>query len=361
MKATTDARQVGWDPLSAFCRLALVVATMVGGVPRGAACQEESDAARRARLEAMAPAQKEELRSKKQQFDQFSPEQQEQLRQLHKDICGDPDSERLHHVMLRYNEWLRALPAERRAELYRLSPDERLTAIKKTLEEQERQRFQEMVRKLDPHDVDVIKTWFGELVQRDIQSLLGTLPLEDQQRLQDIQDPWARLMEAFRMRKKQARETSLQPFDLVRITDADIRQLQSQLSRPAAEMLNEIKDSEDKAAAVKDWIRVLAFSRDIPRVSDEELRRFLRERVDAKTRDYLENLPRDRMMGQLRWMYFAQRYWSRGGEGSGRPPFRSFGPGDFRPPFDGFPPRRGSEPRRDEPPPLPPPPGDSPG
>ena len=334
---------------------------MAGGLPRGTACEEESEAARHARLEAMAPAQKEELRSKKQQFDRFPPDQQERLRHLHEDICRDPDAERLHHVMLRYNEWLRALPSERRAELYRLPPDERLVAIKKTLEEQERQRFQEMVRKLHPHDVDVIKRWFGELVQRDIQSLLGTLPPEDQQRLRDIEDPWTRLLEAFRIRKKQSRENSLQPTDLVSITDTDIRQLQSQLSPPAAEMLNEIKDSEAKLAAVKDWIRVLAFSRDVPRVSDEELRRFLRDRVDAKTRDYLENLPRDRMMGQLRWMYFAHRYWSRGGEGNGRPPFRNWGPGDFRPPFDGFPPRRGSEPRKDGPPPPPFPPPDSPG
>lgn len=352
----TDARQPAWLRLTAVSFLALLLAGTADSLTGGWASEPESAEARRARLEAMPPNRKEELLSKKKRFDGFPREQQERLRQLHEDICRDPDAEELQHVMLRYSEWLRALPAERRAELYRLAPNERVAAIKKTLEEQERQRFQEMVRRLHPDDVDVIKRWWGELVQRDTQSLLNGLSPEDQQRLEDMEDPWARLFEAFRLHRKQSPEKNLQPSDLVNLTDADIRQLQSQLSKPAAEMLREIKDSESRSAAVKDWIRVLKFSRDVPRVSDEELQRYLRERVDAKTRDYLENLPRERMMGQLRWMYFAHRYWSRGGEGGGRSPFpRGWGPGDVRPPFDAFPPRRRPESGRDEP--LPPPTG----
>lgn len=333
--------------------LALVCCGMLSR--SSAAIDTDSPQQRLARIEAMSPAEKEELRVKRERFDRLSEEEQDRLRQLYRQIHKESDAEKLQRIMIRYGEWLKSLPIDQRAELAGLAPQERLQRIKKTLEMQERQRFQELVyRKLSPKDYEVIKQWFGELVVRNLQSLGSKLPRDVLDELAKKPDPVDALFEIARYRRDTLKEANVRSLDIVDITDKDIATLSGQLSPEARKTLEEAANNNDKLNAVKFWVFAATISRRFQRVSDEQLKRFMAERVDKNTRDWLENLPRDQMLNHLRRMYYADNFRGREGDG-GRRNFRGFGPGEGWPawPWNGRPgPQGPPDPSK---PPMPPP------
>ena len=164
----------------------------------------DSAAEFRQKLQSMPPAQKDELRSKQDFFAQLTPAERDRLRRLHEQLSAAGDGEQLTQLMLRYSEWLKSLPLERRAELADLPPDQRIPAIKKLLEQQERQRFQDLVAKTLPkEDYDAILDWFSAVLQRNAESLLAELKPEDRARLEQISDPRRRWFEAVRLQRQQ--------------------------------------------------------------------------------------------------------------------------------------------------------------
>jgi hypothetical protein len=118
------------------------------------------------------------------------------------------------------------------------------------------------------------------------------------------------------------------------LTERDIQDVGARLSSSpeAVKTLGEAPDLETKRRIVREWLGAALFSRIAPPVSNEDLQRFLEEHVDATTRDFLENLPRDRMLSELRRMYYVFRFQGARGE-----PFPR--PFPKRPPPDMFPPR----------------------
>jgi hypothetical protein len=311
------------------CRVLLAL-VCCGMLSRGSAALDSDSPQRRlAQIEAMSETEKEELRVKKERFDRLSKEEQDRLRQLYRDIHQETDAEKLQRIMVRYGEWLKSLPIDQRAELAGLAPQERLQRIKKILEMQERQRFQELVyRKLSPKDYEVIKQWFGELVVRNMKSLGSKLPPEVLDEFARKPDPVDALFEIVRYRRDTLKEANLRSFDIVEITDKDIATLSGQLSPEARKTLEEAASNNDRLNAVKYWVFAATISRRFQRVSDEQLRRFMAERVDKSTRDWLENLPRDQMLNHLRRMYYTDNFRGREGD-NGRRNFRGFGgPGE---------------------------------
>jgi hypothetical protein len=311
-----------------------------------AAIDSDSEQGRLARIEEMGTAEKEELRIRKERFDRLPDEEKERLRQLRRTICGQNDKDTLLRIMVRYGDWLKSLPINQRAELAGLDPSERLKQIKKILEQQERQRFQELVyRKLDPKDLEVIKEWLSSLVQRNVDLLREKLPAEVMEQLKGKRDPVDLLFELSRYRREFLHESNIRPLDMIEITDADIAELSRQLSPEARSTLAEATNKNDKLTAVKYWVLAATVSRRLHRVSEEELKHYLETRVDASTRDSLENLPREQMLSQLRRMYSMERVRPRDGDG-GRRPFRGWGPNEGWPPWSpGRPgPPPGSEP-----------------
>ncbi len=311
------------------CRVLLAL-VCCGMLSRGSAALDSDSPQRRlAQIEAMSETEKEELRVKKERFDRLSKEEQDRLRQLYRDIRQETDAEKLQRIMVRYGEWLKSLPIDQRAELAGLAPQERLQRIKKILEMQERQRFQELVyRKLSPKDYEVIKQWFGELVVRNMKSLGSKLPPEVLDEFARKPDPVDALFEIVRYRRDTLKEANLRSFDIVEITDKDIATLSGQLSPEARKTLEEAASNNDRLNAVKYWVFAATISRRFQRVSDEQLRRFMAERVDKSTRDWLENLPREQMLNHLRRMYYTDNFRGREGD-NGRRNFRGFGgPGE---------------------------------
>jgi hypothetical protein len=94
------------------------------------ACRAEDAAAqRRQQIENMTPAAKKQLQRQLDRFAAFKPEEQQRIRQLHQEIEDSPDAEQLRRAMHAYCEWLKSLPAYRRAELADLKPDQRIKRI----------------------------------------------------------------------------------------------------------------------------------------------------------------------------------------------------------------------------------------
>ena len=307
-----------------LCAVGLAVLPVTG--VRSADSVAESER----KLQAMPPARKDELRSKQEFFAQLTPAERDRLRRLHEQLSSAGDGEQLTQLMLRYSEWLKSLSLELRAELADLPPDQRIPAIKKILEQQERQRFQDLVIKpLPKEDYDAILDWFNALLQRNTDSLLAKLEPEERTRLQQISDPRWRWLEAVRLQRPQSGGDNRKPGELVPLSADDIQQLSSRLSGETRKTLDEAPDEDAKRFTVWNWVHAATMSKMKPRISSDELQRFLAE-LDPKMRDYLENLPRDRMLEELRRMYFVSRF--RGGGDRGRGSFRGWRPGESPPP-----------------------------
>jgi hypothetical protein len=306
---------------------------IAGGVAAqlGGAEHEDLNAVRE-RIQQLTPSQKEDLRRKKERFDQLPDAERERLREFHLELDNDALAGRLQQIMLRYHDWLRSLPSEQRAELQRLPQDQRIVEIKKIMEQQEKQRFHELVMKrLHPEDYDVILAWLDEWV-------LSELTPEQKTQLAEQSDPRSRRREMFGLYRKRLGDQAPRFPDVILPDDQAIQNLAAKLSDEPRTTLQEAPDVESRRFLVKNWIGAALFSRTTPRVTAEELKKFLEKQVDPARRDYLENLPRDRMLSELRRMYFMDRFRGKGGER----PFGKRPPGDFRGP--------GEKPRESEPP-----------
>jgi hypothetical protein len=286
-----------------------------------AICQDHDAEAERKRLQSLTAAEREELRLKKERFDRLSKVEKQVLRQIHERICSDPEAEKLREIMVRYNEWLKSLPSSKRAALLDLPTDERLAEIKRIVAEQEEARFNELVKKaLLPQDFEAMIDWFQERV-------LSRLPADMQSQITTIGDPRRRRFEAMRLYRMHTGDQRL--FESQPLTTEEIQMLTDQLSERARDALNKSEDVEAQNRIVRDWIGAGFFSSFRPHVSDEELKRFLEEHVDAKQREYLENLPRERMRTELLKLYGLFRIRRTFGD-PGRWPMRKRRGDEFR-------------------------------
>jgi len=118
-----------------------------------ASAAEETMHERRAQLEQMTDAEKTRLLQKKRRFDELSSQEQDRLRQLYQDLSADPQCERLRGVLERYSEWLKTLTPVERAEIAKLSAEQRLARVRKLIDAQDARRFRMMFQgQLSPGD-----------------------------------------------------------------------------------------------------------------------------------------------------------------------------------------------------------------
>ncbi|MFV1964862.1 MAG: hypothetical protein ACC628_05530, partial [Pirellulaceae bacterium] len=208
--------------------------------------EEESSEARRERLNNMTAAEKEELRLKKERFDRLSDEEKASLRRVHERICRDPESKTLREIMIRYNDWLKSLPSSKRAELLNLSADERIAEIKRLVEKQDKERFNDLVKKtLRPEDYEAMIRWFEDRV-------LSRLPLRLRAQIASINDPRRRRFEMFRLYRQRTGNRPL--FEANPLTAPEIQLLTDQLSSKAREALGKAENAESHNRIVRDWI-----------------------------------------------------------------------------------------------------------
>ena len=315
------------------CRHLLILGLLACSWPHVRLGASESLEERRARLERMSSAEKDELRRNQERL--MKLDQQQQLRDLERQLADDPQGDRLRKVMLQYHEWLSALPSAARADLLSLPEEQRIPKIQEMLEEQKTDRLRELAKEsLTSEDVDTVRTWLGEMVMSRKSELLKQLPERVRNKLADSQEP-RRIMFEWVMHNKESHKPPVMTPSALRVGEEDRQRLVKKLSPKAQEFYRKSGTTESgKQAILQNW--VVATLRP-HRPSTQELQEFL-TRLPQEVRDRVENLPPEQMKAELTRLYFDYRRWYQDGK---RPPppgeRKGDRPGEMQ--KQGFPPR----------------------
>jgi hypothetical protein len=258
------------------------------------------------------------------------------LRQLHVSIESAPNGANLQRTLDRYHAWLGTLSSRQRAELRDLPADQRIDKIKELLKQQETQRFQAFVGNLGEADRQAIFKWLGEFVTQHEEEILEQLPRDQRQAIgnQADQETKQRML-GFQMAIHRQNPKMPTPGR------EDLNKLLASLTPETLAQIEQVPALE-QPERVREMIRGAIFSRRIPPVSEDELRKFYTG-LEPDQRERLEGLEREEFTRRLTWMYHAEKNGYRSGGGPGRWP--GFG-GGFGPPGPG---RPGEGPRGDGP------------
>ena len=300
-------------------------------------------------IERMSLTEKESLRKKWKQFKGLDENVKTRKRELHSQIAADPQSARLHQVMVRYHEWLSGLRSSQRADLLSLPPDERITRIQQIIQEQEERKFAELLEKeLPANDLTSISEWLEESVAQLARRLedkeaeiMASLNPDHRDRLQQLPDPQQRarflVMGVFVMGRLDATDS---PLSNLLPRAEDFQRLREQLSPRGQELFDQAEETTDQMVLVRQWVRAALMSRRkaLPKVSDETLEAFRRGelattsnpdfKLKPEDQEKLEHLSGERLKQQLKWYYYryrgdlepggGSRWGSRAGRGGGR-------------------------------------------
>jgi len=369
--------------------LAWSLAAWVMAVP-GWARADDSLADRRARIEALSPAQKQELLEHEEKFLKLEPSEQERLRRLNRDLEKDPQGPELRRVMQRYYDWLKTLPPYQRAQLQELSPEERVKRIQTLLADQSRKagrggvwgefarrewragEFPGMPRRpppsLDPADMDGLFTWMDAYVKSHTKQMLDRIPQAHRDRVEKElgrrTDPvrrqeligWIWLWWQLDSRGK-----------LPSLSDQELADLLSKLS-PATRKKLESLPRPAQWRAVSGLFTSFMLHQDAARhagvrvhsASEEELAQFFERELTPAQREQLLDLSGEEMQRALWRMYITWKLRKLPPLGQGRDKRAGSGGSEPRPGVDDAPwqpgpsdfPPRGSRARRQQQNPL---------
>lgn len=295
------------------------------------ALAQEDLSARRRRIEAMSPGEKEQLLQVQDRFAALAPEEQKRLRNLYQVMTKAPDAAQLRAVMHAYCAWLRGLSSYSRAELAERDQAARIAWIKRRIA-QERQRFQSGER-LNDQDLKALVQWMGECASRHEKPFLATLNEKQRKWLGELNVPMRRLMFWIAWQQKQMTDPNKPGI----VTDDDLATLRPMLSEPTRKQLETLPTAA-QWRLVSLWMHqaarhsMVAPSRAVPKSFDQQMADFFDNGLSDEDRDRLLNLPPEEMLRELHRLFFTRM---RPGEGPMfRPDDRPRGrwPGDRPPP-----------------------------
>ncbi|MCA9201802.1 MAG: hypothetical protein KDA59_02085 [Planctomycetales bacterium] len=288
--------------------------------------------------QAVSEAAKQELSRKKTRFEELSPAEQQRLKELHGDLEAQPNQEHLRVVLAQYNDWMSALPSTQRADLLAMSLDKRLEETRQIVQRQEESRFRAYVQaNLTEQDHQQIDRWLLQVAKRHEPLLLGMMSERFRPVLERFERDDSKRLRYLLMPAMQPGRLS--EF-LAAITDEEREMLVGSLSDKAQESMRKIKGKQKQDELLLEWVRASIWSKIRP--SNEDMMQYLQEHASPADREYLENMPREKMQEKLTEMYFRYRR----GPFGGRPPFGR-GPDDRHGPDDRRPDdRRGADDRR---------------
>lgn len=382
-------REKGWQtrlaaPVRALVWLAAICSGMLWvGVLRA----EESPEARRARIENMEAAEKEQLLRSRERFAGLEPAEQERLRRIHREIDADPHAGELRLVMHRYYEWLKTLTLVQRAELGALPHDKRVERIKQLQREQAHRHGRwaslvegsrsEQIKRLfqdraykggkrpNPQDVEGLLRWVSECGTRYGPRYLEGLP---EARRKQVEEQLAKVKDAARRRGMLGmiwlRSHLEDPEGFAPDGERALSDLQSKLS-PATRQRFESLPADEQWRTAAGLLRLAVMHHFAvrragppvpPVVNEEELSRYLEEELSPAMRDRLLSLPPEEMRQKLVEMYLRSK-WPEASARSPDRPSRGKGPGPRShrdgPPKSGHGPRPGLRPIGPQPEPPP--------
>ncbi|MBW3596678.1 MAG: hypothetical protein KY475_05320, partial [Planctomycetes bacterium] len=285
---------------------------------------------RRARLEKMSAAEKEQLLRQKERFDQLSPQEQEELRATCKALAEAPDGDQLFGILQHYCDWLKSLPPVERAEVLALPPEQRIAKIKKLVKEQEEQRIRKLAN-LSYEEGKAVKQWFADRIKPHQDELWALLPRDSQRWIEsraDDADQRRRMMLWGLLWNRHGAELR----ERIMPDPGEVEGLLGLLSEERREEFKKLRDSQQQTDLLESWLRASVFASRF-RVSEETLLEFVDE-LPREEQTRLEMMPREDMQRELQRLYL-QRFSRPGWGRDGGPPRGKFGDGFRRRHDDG--------------------------
>ena len=258
--------------------------------------------ARRRQIEAMTPAEKQQLLRLKEQFEKLDPAEQQRLRRLHEQLHNDPRADELRRTMHRYHQWLQTLSPLVRAELLELEPAERIKRIRKLRAEQAKSK------RPDAKDTEVLLGWMEQYARKHAVRFLATLPEQQRQQVNRMPEQ-IRRRTLTSMMWQSGKGGKVPPPN-----EQDLAELRGKLSDSARKQL-ESKSPKQQWQTIGNWIRQASrrrfsgrhFKGPLPPLDEERLELFFENELTDRQRDHLLSLPGDEMQRTLRKLYLERK------------------------------------------------------
>lgn len=271
---------------------------------------------REARLDALTATQRQQLASARSRLASLDPAEQDRVRRLQAALEAAPDGAELHQVLVRYGRWLATLSPGERAELAKLSSNQRVARLQTMVPDHALRR----PLTLTSDDLDELGRWIEERVWRD-----------DRPRHRPGEAD-RRAMFVGRFLENSPSSGSIR-FWSKGLSSEMLEDLAKRLSaEPAARLSSPNLSPSEKRRQVVGWLEQLVRSR-LPRVDGDRLSAFFEQELSVAGRDELLSLPPDEMERELQVRYFRAHWGRRPGRPGMGPPG---GPDGERPGrFDG--------------------------
>jgi hypothetical protein len=256
----------------------------------------------RARLESMSGEELELLRRKRDRFALLSPHDQDKLRQLDRDLHREPNAEQLMQTLRGYHDWLATLRSGDQARLQDMDAAQRIAEIREmvSLRRQMDIGLTDATR-LPPEDNEALRKWLGEFVRRKQEEIAKLFPAGErpQESLgrRGFQSQVVRLV--FSVARDIVPEDKLEQL----VTIDDMAELTKTLSQRANQILNDQPSHSEKVRLIFRWVNASY----VPRVGEEELRRFLSEVLNDQQREIIYRLGPEEGRSELMRLYREYR------------------------------------------------------
>ena len=261
----------------------------------------------RQRIQSLSTRERSELQQKVDRFRSLSDQDKRRFRSLHNQIAKQKDSDRLNGVLGRYYQWLKTLPAAKRAELAAMSDQERMAAIKRLREREHEQSFRTAMRnQLSHEDSRIIFNFLREYVSENQSIFLKRLPEPTVKRLDRMTNPVLR-KRAMVMALSYHRDSVELPIP----SAEDFQILLSQLTEPTRQRVGPvIRDPENHREEIEKWMTSALTALARPPIQEGQIMKFFNELPEDR-KQKLEKLPRDQMLRELRRQFNAKRQQER--------------------------------------------------
>ncbi|HVA51793.1 MAG TPA: hypothetical protein VNH11_35960, partial [Pirellulales bacterium] len=258
----------------------------------------EALADRRQQLASLSAELKEDLQRKYERFIHLPTDEQKRLVELESAIKADERRRTLETTVAAYDQWLKQLSGVERAELMALDATARLVRIKRLRQEE--------ARRLTPEDGQAFVAW----IERRLTSWLDDKP---GLKRQFEAAPEGRRRELLARGVNELRRSRPLVFAGTFGDRSARNELRERLSPRGQQQLDQAQTPDQRRLLLQSWflqtLSPQAVGRGqlaLPKVDEEELKRFFERDLDPAQRAQLLNLPADQMRRQLLRLYHAR-------------------------------------------------------
>ncbi len=274
--------------------------------------------ARRARIVAMTPAEKQQLADDQIRFAGLNADRQRQLRDLHQSVVADAQAPELAAALDRFYEWFKQLSWDQRDQLRWRTGEDRIAYV----HELRRLAEKEIARQRVIADVQAVVRWMEDFAvahQQEIAGPRGVVLDDEAVRRRQL---FARLWQRWHA-QGEASNPAIASADFAALQEAISPQLRAKLAaapdaKSGWKLLTEILPAQVREALATDvqlqlpgdlgpqLPRVMMFLAD-SHIDDEHLAKFFKEELSKSEQMRLERLAPEDFQRKLRQLYFRSR------------------------------------------------------